>query len=90
MLDGQDWWSSATCRGDNAAYFFAPNHFERKPEKDAREARARALCLVCPVQRNCLTHALAAGEAHGIWGGLNELQRKRLARKLAATDAQAC
>lgn len=90
MRDDSAWWGLATCRGNNAAYFFAPNHFERKPEKDAREARARALCVSCPVQRECLTHALTAGEPHGIWGGLNELQRKRLARKLASADAQAC
>ncbi len=78
------WRAQAACRGNNAVFFFAPNHFERKPEKDLREGRARELCRSCPVHAECLEHALRAGELHGIWGGLNELQRKRLQRKRTA------
>ncbi|MCA1823974.1 MAG: WhiB family transcriptional regulator [Frankia sp.] len=70
----------AECKGDNAAYFFPPNHFERKPEKDAREGRARALCNVCRVRTECLEYALYVEEPHGIWGGQNELERRRLLR----------
>ena len=77
---GEDtsWRSSASCTGENAVYFFAPSHFERKPEKDYREGHARALCRDCPVRVTCLEYALAVGETHGIWGGLNELERKAL------------
>lgn len=74
------WRVFAKCTGDNAAYFFPPNHFERKPEKDGREGRARALCQVCRVRAECLEYALTVEEPHGIWGGLNELQRRRLVR----------
>jgi WhiB family redox-sensing transcriptional regulator len=75
------WRTAAACRSESAAHFFAPPHFERKPEKDAREGAARALCRSCPVQRQCLEHSLAVQEPHGIWGGLNELERRRLLRK---------
>jgi len=78
------WRADAACRAGNAVHFFAPAHFERKPEKDAREGAARALCRTCPVQKDCLEFALMVQEPHGIWGGLNELERKRLTRKRAA------
>ena len=78
------WRADAACRAANAVHFFAPAHFERKPEKDAREGAARALCRTCPVQQACLDFALMVQEPHGIWGGMNELERKRLIRKRAA------
>ncbi len=82
------WRSAAACRTKNAVHFFAPPHFERKPEKDAREGAARALCRACPVQVQCLEYSLAVQEPHGIWGGLNELERRRLLRKRAAQQQQ--
>jgi WhiB family redox-sensing transcriptional regulator len=84
MYEDTTWRVDALCRGDNAVYFFAPNHLERKEQKDARESRARSLCGSCPVQERCLDYALTVGEPHGIWGGLNELQRRRLLRRRTA------
>lgn len=75
------WRMAAACRTASAVHFFAPPHFERKPEKDAREGAARALCRSCPVRLQCLEYSLAVQERHGIWGGLNELERRRLLRK---------
>ena len=86
---GPAWRGSAQCRqADNAAHFFAPGHFERKEEKDLREGQARALCRRCPVQVACLEYSLAVQEPHGIWGGLNELERRRALRKRAAEAQQ--
>jgi len=82
------WRGRAECRRDNAVHFFAPSHFERKEEKDRREGAARALCQACPVQPACLEYSLAVQEPHGIWGGLNELERRRLLRKRAAEAQQ--
>ncbi len=84
LLTEPVWRADAQCRRDNAVYFFPPSHFERKPEKDQREGAARSLCRACPVQRECLQHSLTTSEPHGIWGGLNELERRRLLRKRAA------
>jgi WhiB family transcriptional regulator, redox-sensing transcriptional regulator len=78
------WRVLAACRGDDAAWFFPPPHFERKPEKDFREGRAREICGRCPVRAECLDYALAVAEPHGIWGGLNELERRRLLRRRSA------
>ena len=82
------WRGAAECRRDNAVHFFAPPHFERKDKKDAREGQARALCRACPVQTACLEYSLAVQDPHGIWGGLNELERRRYLRKRAAEAGQ--
>ena len=80
----QVWQGKAACRGPQATAFFPPSHFERKDEKEARENRAKAICATCPVRQPCLDYALRIREPHGIWGGLNEVERKQvLARRLA-------
>jgi WhiB family redox-sensing transcriptional regulator len=87
MYDEVEWRTGAACQTENAVYFYAPSHFERKPEKDLREGIARALCRQCKVREQCLNYSIEVEEGHGIWGGLNELQRKRLLRSLRAQSA---
>lgn len=84
---GETWQAYAECRAENASYFYAPSHFERKPEKDRRESVARSLCRRCPVREDCLNYSLRVAESHGIWGGLNELERKRLLRRMRTDPA---
>jgi len=74
------WQDDAACRGADATLFFAPNYFERREEKDGREAKAKVICNTCPVREPCLEYALRSRDPHGIWGGLNELERRRLLR----------
>ena len=77
------WQIKAACRGPQAAVFFPPSSFERKDEKEARETRAKAICTTCPVRKPCLDYAIRIREPHGIWGGLNEVERKQvLARRV--------
>jgi WhiB family redox-sensing transcriptional regulator len=87
MIDISMWRAYAECQADNAMYFYAPAHFERKPEKDHREGIARALCRACRVQPQCLQYSLEVSESHGIWGGNNELERTRLLRRRRAAAA---
>lgn len=72
------WQARAACRGPNTVIFFPPSHFERKEEREAREARAKSICRACPVRRDCLDYAMRIREPHGIWGGLNEAERRQL------------
>ena len=72
------WQEKAACRGPQAAVFFPPSTFERKDEKEAREVRAKAICATCSVRKPCLEFAVKIREPHGIWGGLNEVERKQL------------
>ena len=75
---GVAWQRRASCRGPEAALFFAPTTPEPRPDREAREARAKAICAECPVQVECLDYALRIRESHGIWGGLNETERRLL------------
>jgi len=72
------WQRRAACRGPESALFFPPTFPEARPDRDAREARAKAICASCPVRPECLEFALTIREPHGIWGGLNELERREL------------
>jgi WhiB family redox-sensing transcriptional regulator len=74
----ESWQLKAACRGPQAAVFFPPPQFERKDDKLEREGRAKQICAMCSVRRDCLDYAIAIREPHGIWGGLNELERKQL------------
>ena len=62
---------------------FAPAYFERREEKAAREVKAKAICTECPVREPCLEYALRIREPHGIWGGLNEYERRQRLRQQA-------
>ena len=73
-----EWQLRAACRGPQSAIFFPPAHFERKDEKSEREMRAEDICTTCSVRRDCLQYAIDIREPHGIWGGLNEAERKQV------------
>ncbi|MEO6123327.1 MAG: WhiB family transcriptional regulator [Ilumatobacteraceae bacterium] len=79
--DDLRWQQSAACRGENAAMFYPPPFFERKDLRVARESLAKSVCASCPVKQSCLGHALRTAEPHGIWGGLNEAERKGLRQR---------
>ena len=79
------WRFFAACRGHDTSIFFAPNYFEKREEKLAREAKAKVLCAVCPVLEECLEYALETREPHGVWGGLNEMERRAILRLRTAS-----
>jgi WhiB family transcriptional regulator, redox-sensing transcriptional regulator len=65
----QPWMQQAACTGKTADLFYPERH-------DAVEVKyAVAICQACPVREQCLAHAIATGEDHGVWGGLTPGQR---------------
>jgi WhiB family redox-sensing transcriptional regulator len=72
------WQLRAACRGPQQSAFFPPAVTERKDERLEREVRAKAICASCPVRQQCLEYALRIREPHGIWGGLNEVERRAM------------
>lgn len=85
LLDEEQagWRRLAACRGEDSTYYFAPSYFEKRGEKLAREAVAKRICAACPVRRPCLEYALQTREAHGVWGGLNETERRAILKRQA-------
>lgn len=76
------WQDRAFCAGRDGQVFFAPDG-ERPPERELREASAKAICARCPVRAQCLDYALTKSIKHGIWGGLNSEERARERRRRA-------
>jgi WhiB family redox-sensing transcriptional regulator len=76
------WQWRAACGGQDANLFFPPGHLERADEKRERERKAKSICGICPVRIECLDYAVRIREPHGVWGGLNEIERRRLVREL--------
>jgi WhiB family transcriptional regulator, redox-sensing transcriptional regulator len=76
------WQDRAACRGTDALLFFGPDG-EARPEREIREAKAKAVCASCPVRAQCLNYALGNSIKQGTWGGLNEEERARERRRRA-------
>ena len=70
-------WRSA-CHGEDTGLFFPPHHPEMKDERLTRERKAKAICATCPVRMECLEYAIRIREPHGVWGGLNEIERRAM------------
>ena len=56
--------------------FFHPED-ERGHARMDRANKAKQICHKCPVIVQCRHHALTVKEPYGIWGGLDEGERRR-------------
>lgn len=81
------WCEDAACRGEETATFFPATTQGVSTERAAADAKAH--CAECPVQPECLRHALTYREDHGVWGGLDEHERAALLRRARRTADQA-
>ena len=81
IADQWSWQFEGACNGtDPESFFLEPN--QRGDSKRNKEKNAIALCNTCPVKKKCLEHALSVPEIYGVWGGMNEESRARLASSL--------
>lgn len=78
VAPSRDWQVEALCRGNQAHLFFPPSTMERKEERERRETKAKAICVVCPVRRQCFEYAFEIREPYGIWGGYTETERRQM------------
>lgn len=69
------WQRHAACKTVDPGVFY--------PTKGRGDEEAKAICEVCPCRAPCLAHALERPEHEGIWGGLNERERRSLRRRNA-------
>ena len=74
--DREGWQAFAACQGKTSAVFYPPFSSEDRSARRSREARAKAVCALCPVRVDCLAHAFEHDERFGIWGGLTGRERR--------------
>lgn len=66
----QDWMSSASCSGFYEAFFSDDTTL------------AKTICATCPVQGECLSFALDRPHIVGVWGGTDDVERRRIRHRL--------
>lgn len=59
------------------------------PDKGGSTREAKAMCARCPVAAECLDYALENEERFGIWGGLSERERRKIAKALGLAKERA-
>lgn len=75
-----DWRRRAACRDEDADLFF-PLGVGQGSRGQAQVDEAKAVCARCPVVSACLADALESGQDYGVWGGLDEAERRALRRR---------
>lgn len=71
----------AACRNEDPALFYDTDN-ETNQARWQRTLQAKAVCMRCPVRRDCLTTAMENQEAYGVWGGMTAPERWQLAKFL--------
>ena len=69
----RNWVGRAACSGLDPAVLYPPT--------DDEAVEAKAICEQCPVQQECLEHAIEHREKNGVWGGATERERLRIIRR---------
>ncbi len=77
IYENYAWQEEGACRTAPSGIFFSTDK-ELPTARAKREIMAKGICGHCPVIQTCLLHALSAGEAQGVWGGLTERERAAL------------
>lgn len=72
LLDNTDWAELASCKKLDKSIFF--------PSDRGGIKEAKRICATCPVSAECLQYATDNKIAFGVWGGLGEGDRERLAQ----------
>jgi WhiB family redox-sensing transcriptional regulator len=72
------WWTMAACRSADPELFFP---ISGSGAAQADVARAKAVCARCRIRQRCLDYAIESHQAHGVWGGTSEEERRLTAAR---------
>ena len=70
--------NEGACKGYPTNWWFPEDN--TRASKD-NMAKAITICSACNISKECLQYALE-NETHGIWGGMKEVERELLRRRL--------
>lgn len=76
------WSKRAACRKEDPELFFPVG---QSIAALAQTAEAKRVCARCPVSGECLAWALEARQDTGVWGGLDEDERRSLLGRHVST-----
>jgi WhiB family redox-sensing transcriptional regulator len=76
----QKWRGQAACQRLPTDLFFPIGH---GPGAQAQTRLAKEICKACPVRAQCLDYALTANARYGVYGGLEEDERREVRRRRA-------
>jgi len=75
--DEMSWITDAVCIGEDPELFFPVGS---TPPALEQVERAKAICARCPVRPACLEWSLVTCQDAGVWGGLDEEERREIRR----------
>ena len=75
--NNRSWRDAAACRDVDPEMFFPVGTTGAALEQTAA---AKAACATCPVQEQCLSFAVTTNQEYGVWGGLDEDERRDVRR----------
>ncbi len=84
-FEKSEWRQRAACRKSDPDLFF-PVGSTGQSLDDINAAKA--VCMSCPVRKECLEYALRTNQGVGVWGGTSEKERRRLRREWRASRRQ--
>lgn len=82
LFQPEPWQDDAVCRRVDPDTWFS------KQQSDVRAAQK--ICWTCPVINECLNYSLRNREPYGVWGGIDEKQRRKLLERSGRQAASAC
>lgn len=70
MVGSTAWMDRSACLDIEPDVFF--------PGSGESDAEPKSICAACSVRMQCLEYAITNMQEHGIWGGLNANERRRI------------
>lgn len=80
LRGGEDWREESLCRVADPDLFIDPD-VESDEERIERESIAKDYCISCEVREICLAVAVANRDTGGVFGGMNDEERKVFIKK---------
>ncbi len=75
--DAERWRVDSACRDADPTLFFPVGSSGEAVEQ---VERAKRFCETCPVVQECLIFAVTTNQEYGVWGGLDEEERREVRR----------
>jgi WhiB family redox-sensing transcriptional regulator len=84
--NSEEWRELGSCRQLDTALFFP---IGQTGEAEVKIARAKKVCVTCPVRQQCLEFAITTNQEYGVWGGHSEEERRVIRRQWRARQRAA-